>query len=104
MYRVYLTGRGVCIHTPLPVRYAIIYYMQHVYLLSLEGTPCTYSMCLTGRGVHVPIRQGVEWAAFMTRASVTHNAALGLVRLCSDTTLTAAAMPRRHTGKLTRGL
>ena len=41
---------------------------------------------------------GLAWAAFMTRASVVHNAALGLVRLASDLGSSGAALPAVHTG------
>ena len=41
---------------------------------------------------------GLAWAAFMTRASVVHNAALGLVRLTSDPGASGAAIPTVHTG------
>lgn len=41
---------------------------------------------------------GLSWAAFMTRASVVHNAALGLVRLTSDPGMSGAAIPAVHTG------
>eukprot|EP01050_Picozoa_sp_SAG11_P010710 SAG11_NODE_1089_length_5920_cov_12.988146_2_plen_659_part_00 len=41
---------------------------------------------------------GLGWAAFMTRQSVIHNAALGLVRLTSDPTTSGAALPQLHTG------
>lgn len=41
---------------------------------------------------------GLAWAAFMTRATVVHNAALGLIRLTSDPLSSGAALPFVHTG------
>lgn len=42
---------------------------------------------------------GLAWAAFMTRGSVIHNAALGLIRLTSDPRgSSGASVPHVHTG------
>eukprot|EP01043_Picozoa_sp_COSAG02_P040602 COSAG02_NODE_3299_length_6989_cov_8.204935_3_plen_477_part_00 len=42
---------------------------------------------------------GLAWAAFMTRGSVIHNAALGLIRLTSDPMgSSGASVPYAHTG------